>query len=358
MTRDVGSRTPEFMSLVASVRSSLLDAASAVGAGYEAILLQGSGTFGIEAVLGSVTPASGRWLVVSNGVYGDRIHETNRALGVASRVLRFPPERSVDAEAVAFALDRDRSLSHVAVVHCETSTGIVNPVMDIAYAARERGRRCLVDAMSSFGSIPISLRDSGIDYLISSPNKSMEGVPGFCFVLARRDALEEAQGPARSLSLDLIAQWRVLEQTGQFRFTPPVQALLAFEQALRELAGEGGIARRGERYARNSALLSQGMASLGFEPLFEGPERGYLISSFRQPGHPAYDYDRFSELLHARGCVVYPGNLRGARYFRIGTMGHITAADVRNLLGAIPEALRELGVTNGRPSPTREGRDA
>jgi len=353
MAHDVGSRTPEFAALVRSIRASLLELAGVSDAGYEVILLQGSGTFGIESVLGSVTPEHGCWLVVSNGVYGERIHEINRALGIASRLLELPLERPADPGLVASVLDGDAGLTHVAVVHCETTTGLLNPAEAIARAARDRGRRCLVDAMSSFGGVPLHLRDTGIDYLVSSPAKALESVAGFCFVIARRRALHEVRSRARSLSLDLIAQWRALEATGQFRFTPPVQALLAFQQALRELAEEGGVAQRAARYKANCRALMEGMAALGIEPLLEEPVRGYLINAFREPAHREFDFDRFYDLLSERGCVIYRGNVRGVRCFRIATMGRIDVTDVRRLLAAIREALDELGVS--APTPSAEG---
>lgn len=266
MLRDLGSRDSEFVAVVRDIRERLLQLGQVADLGYEAVLVQGSGTFGLEAVVGSVIPADGKLLVLANGAYGRRLVQMARLLHIEVVALECPEDAPVDPRSLDTALADDPGVTHVAVVHCETTSGIVNPLAGIGQAVARRVKVFIVDAMSSFGAIPVDLAACHVDYLVSSANRCIEGVPGFSFVLARRDSLQQAEGQARSLSLDLHAQWRGLEADGQFRFTPPTHALLAFQQALRELDAEGGIALRGARYRRNQGILTSGMRRLGFEP--------------------------------------------------------------------------------------------
>ena len=240
MLRDLGSRDDAFIRCVAGVRSGLLQVAGvSQEAGWEAIPVQGCGTYGLEAAISSLVPASGGMLVASNGAYAERLAKLARVHGIVTEQLDFDEDTPLDPERVGAALDARPELTHLAFVHCETSTGLLNPVAPIAAAARARGRTVILDSMSAFGGVPLSLRDAGVDFLISSSNKCIQGVPGFSFVLARREALLATEGSARTVSFDLLAQWRGLEKDGQFRFTPPTHAFLAFEQALHELAEEG-----------------------------------------------------------------------------------------------------------------------
>jgi 2-aminoethylphosphonate-pyruvate transaminase len=243
------------------------------------------------------------------------------------------------------ALDHDPAITHVGAVHCETTTGLFNPIRELGKVAAGRGKVFMVDAMSSFGAVPIPAADWDIDYLVSSSNKCIEGVPGFSFVLARRSALEQINGYARSLSLNLLAQWRGLEADGQFRFTPPTHAMLAFRQALAELEAEGGVAGRAERYRHNHETLIAGMRKLGFLEYLRPEDQGYIITSFRYPDHPNFDFNRFYEILNTKGFVIYPGKVSDAACFRIGTIGRIFSGDVLALLAAIRETLTEMEVT-------------
>jgi 2-aminoethylphosphonate-pyruvate transaminase len=232
----------------------------------------------------------------------------------------------------------------VAVVHCETTTGIINPIETYGEIVRRHHCTYIVDAMSSFGAYPIDLAACGIDYLVSSANKCIEGVPGFSFVLARTAALKATRGYARTLSLDLLAQWEGLEGDGQFRFTPPTHALLAFQQALRELEWEGGVLSRGQRYWLNYDITLTAMQKMGFRPYIEASQRGYIITSFYYPNHPNFSFQNFYERLSAKGHVIYPGKLSHADCFRIGHVGRLNSADVRALMTAIAETLVEMGV--------------
>ena len=344
LLRDLGSRDFEFIQIIQTIRQQLLELGQVADKGYEAVLMQGSGTFGIEAVLSSMTPADGKWLIIINGAYGRRIHQIASVLQIETVLFEAAEEQKPDVAAIETVLAADAGISHIAVVHCETTTGIINPIKEIGLLAQKFGKRYFVDAMSSFGAIPIDLADCQIDYLVSSANKCIEGVPGFSFVLMRRTALLEAEGVARSVSLDLFSQWQGLEKNGQFRFTPPTHTLLAFAQALQELALEGGVVGRGKRYNHNYQTLVVGMRALGFEEYLKPEDQGYIITSFCYPNHPNFDFERFYTLLNARDLVIYPGKVSNADCFRIGNIGRIFEADVRNLLAAIRDVLAEMDV--------------
>ncbi|MBV7330315.1 2-aminoethylphosphonate--pyruvate transaminase [Chloroflexi bacterium TSY] len=344
LLRDVGSRDFEFVQTVKTIRQRLLEIGQVAHKGYEAILMQGSGTFGIEAVLSSLTPPDGKWLVVINGAYGQRINHIANVLKIETTPLETPENRKPDVKVIEEILSTDETITHVAVVHCETTTGIMNPVQEIGRLAQRFGKRYFVDAMSSFGAVPIDLAHYHIDYLVSSANKCLEGIPGFSFVLACREALLETEGYARSVSLDLFAQWQGLEKNGQFRFTPPTHTLLAFAQALDELEQEGGVAGRSARYNHNYQILIAGMRAFGFREYLTPEDQGYIITSFHYPNHPNFDFDHFYELLNERGFVIYPGKVSDAGCFRIGNIGRIFEADVRNLLAAIREVLIQMHV--------------
>jgi 2-aminoethylphosphonate-pyruvate transaminase len=241
-------------------------------------------------------------------------------------------------------LESDPSITHVAVVHCETTTGIINPIEEYGKIAKEFNKIYFVDAMSSFGAVPLNLAESNIDYLVSSSNKCIEGVPGFSFALARRSALLQSKGYARSVSLDLLAQSEGLEANGQFRFTPPTHALRAFAQALRELEVVWGIPGRAARYRRNYETLVQGMRQLGFTEYLASDLQGYIITSFAYPRHPNFNFEQFYRHLHEKGFTIYPGKVSNADCFRIGHIGRIFEADVQALLNAIEETLVELEI--------------
>ena len=345
MGRDVGSREAEFVGIVRAVREELLALGGvSQAAGFEAILLPGSGTYGVEAVVSSVVPPTGKLLIVANGAYGERIVQIAARLRIDTRVLRVPETEPADPAAVDRALGEDPAISTVAVVHGETTTGLLNPMAEIGRVVRRHGRVFIVDAMSSFGALPIDLVADGVDFLVSSANKCLQGVPGFCFVLARRAALLAAEGRARSLSLDLLAQWRGLEGNGQFRFTPPTHSVLAFAEALRELRAEGGIPARGARYRANHNTLLRGMEALGFQAVLPSERRGPVIATFHLPTVPGFGFEEFYTRLAERGMIIYPGKLARMDSFRIGTIGHLFPADMERLLAAIRDVLAEMGV--------------
>lgn len=350
MQRDLGSRDTEFIQLVAGIRAELLAIAGvSKETGYEAVLMQGSGTFAIEAVLSSVIPPDGSILVLANGAYGERILQIAERLQIAATIQRWPESESPDPATVRRLLAGESRPTHVAIVHLETTTGILNPIDEIARIVREHGCRFIVDAMSSFGGVPIDLATLHADYLVSSANKCLESVPGFSYVLARREALESTLGYARSVSLDLLAQWHALERDGQFRFTPPTHALLAFAQALKELRDEGGVPARAQRYRANRNALLPGMRRLGFREYLAPERQSDIITSFRYPEDPAFDFGEFYRLLAARGMVIYPGKVSHADCFRIGTIGRIFPDQVEALVSEIDAVLGEMGVKMTEP---------
>ena len=354
MLRDLGSRDREFIALLRDVRRRLVSLGEATQEQYTAIPVQGSGTFALEAVVSSVVPPGGKLMVVINGAYGRRIARMASALGIETIRVEFPENRRADVAEVRRQLKAHSDVALLAVIHCETTTGLVNPIEEIGAAARAAGPKYFVDAMSSFGAIPLAMPECHIDYLVSSANKCIEGVPGFAFVLATLSSLKATKGYARSLSLDLYDQWAGLEKNGQFRFTPPTHAILAFHQALLELEAEGGVPGRAARYRANYDTLISGMRRLGFEEYLAPEDQGYIITSFRYPDDPAFGFERFYDALSARGYVIYPGKVGDADCFRIGNIGRVFESDVRDLLAAIEAVVRETGI---HLKPASEGAD-
>ena len=308
-------------------------------ADYGTVLLQGSGSYVVESVLGSALGADDGLLIVNNGAYGARMGEMARCLGLRHLELDCGETARPEVAAIESLLGRHPEITHLAMVHCETTTGMLNPLEEVAALCQRRGIRLIVDAMSSFGGIPIDLGRLGIEFLISSANKCIQGVPGFGFVIARRAALAACAGRARSVSLDLHAQWQTMEQQGgKWRFTSPTHTVLAFAQALRELEQEGGIAARHRRYQENQRTLVAGMAALGFEPLLPAPWQSPIITAFHSPTHPDYRFADFYQRLKGQGFVIYPGKVSQADCFRIGNIGDVSPARVRELLAVMAAA--------------------
>ncbi len=306
---------------------------------YSAVLLQGSGSYVVESVLGSAIGVDECLLIINNGAYGARMGEMARCLGLRHHELDCGETTRPELAAIEAMLVRHPEITHLAMVHCETTTGMLNPLEEVAALCQRRGIRLIVDAMSSFGGIPIDMGRLGIEFLISSANKCIQGVPGFGFVIARRAALAACAGRARSVSLDLHAQWQTMEQQGgKWRFTSPTHTVLAFAQALRELYEEGGIAARYRRYRDNQRTLVDGMAALGLAPLLPEQWQSPIITAFYSPAHPDYRFADFYQRLKAQGFVIYPGKVSQADCFRIGNIGDVTPARVRCLLAAMASA--------------------
>ena len=349
MQRDWGSRDAEFIALNGRIRERLTALAGAQDS-HVCVPVQGSGTFAVEATVGTLLPRDGKMLIMVNGAYGQRIAKICQIIGRACETLVTPEDVPNDPQALDAALAADPAISHVAVIHCETTTGILNPVEAMAEVVERHGRALLIDAMSAFGAIPLDARAVRYDALMASSNKCLEGVPGMGYAIIRRAAIEAAAGNAHSLSLDLHAQWKAMEGNGQWRFTPPTHVLAAFDQALKQHEAEGGVAGRGARYEANRRVLVDGMRGLGFETLLPDELQAPIIVTFHTPADPNFDFVRFYDHLSRGGYVIYPGKLTVAETFRIGCIGQVYEDDIKGALAAIGRALDVMGVFNRSPA--------
>ena len=341
MLRDWGSRDPAFIALTAELRARLLAVAQGQPTTHTCVPLQGSGTFIVEAAIATLVRPEDKLLVLANGAYGERIATIARRMERSVEALRWPEDRSVEAGRVAEALRADPGLTHVALVHCETTTGLLNPLAEVAEVVAGAGRHLLLDAMSSFGALGIDLRSLPVAAVMASSNKCLEGVPGIGFALVEQAVLARCAGVSPSVSLDLHDQWRGLERDGQWRFTPPVQVVAALVEALRQLEAEGGPPARLARYTENCRTLLSGMRRLGFEPYLEAAAQAPVIVTFRMPARrPPLRFGPFYDALAARGFLIYPGKLTQAETFRIGCIGALDRRDFDRLLVAVAETLR------------------
>ncbi|OPH46970.1 2-aminoethylphosphonate--pyruvate transaminase [Paenibacillus ferrarius] len=340
MLRDWCTWDQDYNQLVQSIRSRLVTMASSKPEDYTTVLMQGSGTFSVESVIGSVIPRNGKLLVLTNGAYGKRMAEMAEILGIYSIVLDSGETKPVNTKQLEEVLKVDSSITHVAVVHVETTTGMMNPVADVTRIAKAYGKTVIVDAMSSFGGIPIDMAALDIDYLISSANKCIQGVPGFGFIIARKEALSTCKGIARSLSLDLYDQWETMELgNGKWRYTSPTHTVRAFDQALQELEEEGGIASRYERFKTNQQTLVAGMERMGLKTLLPVELQSPIITSFLYPDSPVFSFDEFYSRMKQEGFVIYPGKITAASTFRIGNIGDVHLADMERLLAGMEKQL-------------------
>ncbi len=341
---DLGSRDSAFITLVQQIRQKLLALAHVQSPDYETVIIQGSGTFGIESVISSAIPANGMLLNIVNGAYGRRISQMANIHSIPLIELVYHEDQLPNLNEIETIIEDNPQITHIAVIHGETTTGLLNPIAEIGKIAATYNKAFIVDAMSTFGAYDINLETLNIGYLISSSNKCIEGIPGFSFVLAKYTELEKCKGHSRSLSLDLYDQWAGLNSNGQFRFTPPVQSLLAFNQALKELENEGSISGRARRYAQNNSLLVGGMKELGFELYLDKEVRSYIITSFLYPAHPDFSFEVFYSKLNEKGYVIYPGKLSKVDCFRIGNIGQLYPVDIQNLVDATEAVLHELNI--------------
>lgn len=321
--------------VVEVIRKELVNIASSRPEEYTAVLMQGSGTFCVEAALGGTVRPDDHLLVAANGAYGKRMGVIAEYYKLNCHVMKFDETEAVNPEAIDAYLAEHKEVTHVSVVHCETTTGVLNPLEEIAAVVKRHGKTLIVDAMSSFGGVPIDMAALGIDFLISSANKCIQGVPGFGFIIARRSLLEQCKGVARSLSLDIYDQWETMEKGhGKWRFTSPTHVVRAFMQALTELKAEGGVAARHARYSENHRVLVEGMRSLGYKTLLPDEWQSPVITSFYYPS-ATFDFQSFYQQLKAKGFVIYPGKISQADTFRIGNIGDVHPDDFRRLVDAI-----------------------
>ena len=348
MLHDWGSRDASFLEANARVRQKLLEIAGATST-HVCVPLQGSGTFAVEATLGTLIPRSGKALVLVNGAYGQRM---TKMLGYMQRSLvvqETPEDSPPDLETLQQALVKDPSITHVLAVHCETTSGILNPVEQVAEIVAQHKRSLIIDAMSAFGAIPLDAEQVQFDAVMASSNKCLEGVPGMGFAILRQEVLEQCKGNAHSLSLDLYDQWQVMETSSQWRFTPPTHVLIAFDKAIEQFDKEGSVAGRNARYSENCHTLVAGMSELGFEPLLPSERQAPIIVTFRMPADPAFDFQTFYDRVKERGYILYPGKLTFTPSFRVGCIGCLWPADMQAAVDAMKAVLVEMGVASGKP---------
>ena len=344
MLRDVGSWDYELREVVKEIRLKLLEIAGANPSDYTTILMQGSGSFGLEAVIGSTVPPDGKLLAITNGAYGDRIVTIASILNIETVVIKSAENETPDLDKIKSTLHAEPDITNVIVVHCETTTGIVNPIEKIGEVVKQYPAKYIVDAMSSFGAVEIDMAVLGIDYLVSSPNKCIEGVPGFSFIIAKLSSFMKTRGYARSLCLDILGQYEGFKKNGQFRYTPPTHTLMAFRQAIAEFEAEGGVEARAGRYRANYKTLVDGMRKMGFKEFLDPDDQGYIITSFYYPESDRFTFNEFYKRLHDKNYVIYSGKITFADTFRIGNIGRIFESDIYDLLAAIREVTDQMGV--------------
>jgi 2-aminoethylphosphonate-pyruvate transaminase len=346
---DYGSRDSHIIAVNRRIREALVEIAGGHDS-HVCIPLQGSGTFVVEAMLGSFVPRDGKVLVLVNGAYGTRIVKICRVMGRDFVTQETPEDVPNDPEALERTLGGDPEITHVVAVHCETTSGILNPIEDIARVTARHGRGFLIDAMSAFGAVPLDAREVPFDAVVASSNKCLEGTPGIGFCIARSEALAKTEGQSHSLSLDLYDQYMSMEKNGQWRFTPPVQTILTFDRALQEFAAEGGVEGRGGRYRQNCRILVDGMRRLGFQTLLPDELQAPIIVTFHMPADPRFRFEAFYDGMRRRGYVIYPGKLTVAESFRIGCIGRLGEEEMRGALRAVEDLLSDMEVESCAPA--------
>ena len=344
MLHDCASGEEKMLATIAFCRRYLLDLCNGHGS-HAAVPIVGSGTSGVEAAIGTFVPENGKLLIHTNGIYGDRLVEIARKIRTPYASFRTAPYTPPTAGQFEDALRADPAITHVMVVHCETSTGILNPVEEIAAVCRRRGKGLLIDAVASFGAFALDARTLGYDAAVCSANKGLQAPPGLAWVVAKKSALEEAKGNCHSLTLDLWDQHQHLERTGMFRFTPATHLLLGMAEALREHQDEGGLEARQARYRRSWRRLVDGMRQMGFRTLLEDSVASPIVATFHDPPDPNYSFKALYEGMRRRGFIIFPGRLAAANTFRIACIGIVTEHDIGRALDALADTLREMGVT-------------
>jgi len=343
MLHDYGSRDATFIDLNARILERLVGIVNGAGR-YVTVPLQGSGTFVVEAMIGVFVPADGKLLILVNGAYGKRIAKICDYYGRSYLVQESAEDVPVDTAQLDATLEADSAITHVAVVHCETTSGILNPILEVSQIVARHRRSLLIDSMSAFGALPLDSTEIEFDAVVASSNKCLEGAPGVGFCVARESALEKTEGNSPSLVLDLYDQWRAMQKNRQWRFTPPTHVLLAFDQALNEYEEEGGVAGRGGRYRANCDVLVAGMREMGFTTLLPDHLQAPIIITFHMPSNPEFDFNAFYDGLKNQGYVIYPGKLTVADSFRMGCIGRLDQQHMRAALGAVRSMLDQFGI--------------
>jgi len=349
MLHDWGSRDATFIETNARVRNSLLKIANAE-ATHVCVPVQGSGTFAVEATLGTLIPKDGKALILINGAYGQRMVKILSYAGRASVTYETAEDTPPDPQHLEDLLSKDAAITHVLAVHCETTSGILNPIEAIAEVCARHGKSLIIDAMSAFGAIALDATKVQFDAVMASSNKCLEGVPGMGFAIIRKSVLEGCKGNAHALSLDLYDQWVAMEKNAQWRFTPPTHVIVAFDSAIQQFFDAGGVAARYSRYKENRDLLISGMRALGFETLLPDHLQAPIIVTFKMPEDSNFDFEVFYDRLKDQGYVIYPGKLTVAPSFRIGCIGAIGTEQINGALAVVKTVINDMGVRDGRPA--------
>lgn len=354
MLRDWGSWDAAFNRITGSICRDLVDIVHG-GDDYVCVPMQGSGTFSVEAALGSLVPRDGRVLVPNNGAYCARIVRILKYLNRGCVDVPLPEDLPVSAAVVDAALAAHPGVTHVALVHCETGAGILNDLAGVAQVCAEHGIGLIVDAMSSYAALEIDVRKTPLTAVVAASGKCLEGVPGMGFVIVRKSVLEASAGNSHSLALDLYDQYVYMQKTTQWRYTPPTHVVAALRAAIDQFKEEGGQPARGARYAANCAALIDGMTRLGFRPFLAPEVQAPIIVTFHAPADPAYEFKRFYAAVRERGYILYPGKLTKVETFRVGCIGAIDANEMRNVVSAIEGVLNELGICELAPPAAPAG---
>ena len=352
MLRDWGSWDASFNAVTARVRTHLVQILHAEDT-HVCVPLQGSGTFSVEAAVNTLVPRDGHVLVLINGAYGKRLARLTQMMGRRCSVFETADDVPTTPDDVDRLLAADPSITHVGLIHCETSTGIENPLQAIAAVVARHGKSLIVDAMSSFGALPIDARTTPFDALIAASGKCIEGPPGMGFVFVRRSVLEKCEGRSTSLALDLYDQWTYMEKTTQWRFTPPTHIVVALDAALAQYRAEGGQPARLARYSANCKALLDGMGALGFRSFLPAAIQAPIIVTFHAPADPRYTFKAFYESVRDKGFVLYPGKLTQVETFRVGCIGSITSTEMRHAVNAVADTLAEMGIAKVTQAPAR-----
>lgn len=348
MLKDWGSWDSDFIAVTAKVRKQLLDIVHGHDT-HTVVPLQGSGTFSVEAAVATLVPRDGHVLVLDNGAYCKRAAKLTQLMGRRATILPFAEDAAVSPQALAAALEGDQSITHVVLIHCETGTGVLNPLAEIAAVCEQHGKGLIVDAMSSFAALPIDARGLRFDALVAASGKCLEGVPGMGFVFIRKAVLDGCAGNSQSLAMDLHDQHAYMERTGQWRFTPPTHVLVALSEALDQFVEEGGQVARLARYRDNCKTLIDGLRALGLKPFLKPELQAPIIVTVHAPAHPAYDFKKFYAAAKAQGFVLYPGKLTEVETFRVGCIGAIGRNEMKQAVAATGAALAELGIPSSAP---------
>jgi 2-aminoethylphosphonate-pyruvate transaminase len=349
MMRDWGSWDGDFIAVTARVRKSLLKIIHGEDT-HVVVPLQGSGTFSVEAAVATLVPRDGHVLVLDNGAYCKRAARLTTLMGRTCTVMGFDESAQVSAAALDEKLRADKTVTHVVMIHCETGAGVWNPLQEVADVCAKHGKGLIVDAMSSFGALPIDARETRFDALIAASGKCLEGVPGMGFIFIRKEVIDGCAGRSQSLAMDLHDQYTYMERTGQWRFTPPTHVVVALAEAIAQFEEEGGQPARLARYTANYHTLIHGMSRLGFIPFLDSPVQAPIIVTFHAPGDPRYDFKTFYASARERGFILYPGKLTQMETFRVGCVGAIGPNEMEQAVQAVALALEDMGIASGEPA--------